>query len=103
MLIRKHLRQWNKKRFGNISQLVKVAAKNLLASELLCDQQRDHVSKFNKQEVTTTHAHKLACECEFWRQKSMVKWIKYGDANIVFFHATIKKEGVLISLPSQRR
>ncbi|XP_071933097.1 uncharacterized protein [Coffea arabica] len=91
-VVKRVLAGWNVDVFGNVSQRVKVAADNLLAKELLYDQNRDMLSRSAVHEARPIHSRELALECEFWRQKAAIKWIKEGDANTSFFHATVKQK-----------
>ncbi|XP_027124270.2 uncharacterized protein [Coffea arabica] len=91
-VVKRVLAGWNVDVFGNVSQRVKVAADNLLAKELLYDQNRDVLSRSAVHEARALHSRELALECEFWRQKAAIKWIKEGDANTSFFHATVKQK-----------
>ncbi|XP_071905711.1 uncharacterized protein [Coffea arabica] len=91
-VVKRVLAGWNVDVFGNVSQRVKVAADNLLAKELLYDQNGDVLSRSAVHEARALHSRELALECEFWRQKAAIKWIKEGDVNTSFFHATVKQK-----------
>ncbi|XP_027155903.1 uncharacterized protein LOC113756420, partial [Coffea eugenioides] len=91
-VVKRALSRWNVEVFGNVSQRVKQAADNLLAKEILYDQNRDTVSRTAVHEARALHSRELELECEFWRQKAAIKWIKEGDANTSFFHAAVKQK-----------
>ncbi|XP_071920617.1 uncharacterized protein [Coffea arabica] len=91
-VVKRALSRWNVEVFGNVSQRVKQAADNLLAKKILYDQNRDTVSRTAVHEARALHSRELALECEFWRQKAAIKWIKEGDANTSFFHAAVKQK-----------
>ncbi|XP_027120510.1 uncharacterized protein [Coffea arabica] len=91
-VVKRVLSRWNGRVFGNVSQRVQVAADNLLAKEILYDQNRDTLSRMAVHEARAVHSRELALECEFWRQKAAIKWIKEGDANTSFFHAAVKQK-----------
>ncbi|XP_071902708.1 uncharacterized protein [Coffea arabica] len=63
MAVRKALRRWNRKVFGNVTSTEARAI-------------------FNKA---------LAQRCAFWRQKAGVRWLQERDANTAYFHSLVRQ------------
>ena len=85
-------RQWNRDSFGKIFQKVRDAEVLLHQRELAYDVARDEISRASLGEARVIHAHALAVECDYWRQKSAIKWIQSGDANTKFFHSMVRQK-----------
>lgn len=91
-LLRKKLREWNRSTFGNIFSRVKEAEAVLQLREREFDLARDEDSKIRLNEARALHAREMSVECEFWRQKAAIKWLKAGDANYYkYFHSIVKQ------------
>ena len=58
-----------------------------------CDEEYDQYcnlqSKLRLREAMARHARTLAIECDFWREKSRIKWIQVGDTKLVL--ASVKQ------------
>ena len=91
MHTRRQLRSWNRESFGNIFSRVRQAEEVLRSKERDYDAQRDESSKIALHEARAVYTKELAIECEYWRQKSAVRWIQAGDANTKFFHSIVKQ------------
>ena len=80
-----HLRNWNSKVFGNVSKVLKQKQRRLQQLEEL-----DHLHESTeeiqglKKEINEV----MLKEEIMWNQRSSALWIKYGDRNTKFFHAT---------------
>ena len=61
------------------------------AEELWNDMERSVASKIAYHEARAAYLKQLAIDCEFWSQKSRVKWIQAGDVNTAFFHAVVRQ------------
>ncbi|XP_031100721.1 uncharacterized protein LOC116004702 [Ipomoea triloba] len=88
--LKQALRSWNRDIFGNVFDRIK-NHENLVAD---IEKQYDNCpSPENRALLHKHHADLLLAlkqEEMFWRQKARVKWLKEGDANTRFFHATVK-------------
>ena len=89
--VRSKLRVWNKEVFGNIGDRVVELGQTMKANEERYDREHTTAAKIDYHEARAAYMHQLAIECDFWRQKSRVKWIQAGDANTAFFHAVVRQ------------
>ena len=65
--VKRRLRDWNKRSFGNIFRAVLEAEANLRDQQVDFDEVRDDVSKARLGEARARHARALAIECEYWK------------------------------------
>ena len=77
--------------FGHIGTRVAELEKVMRAEEFRNDMLRTLASKITYHEARAAYLKQLAIDCEFWRQKSRVKWIQVGDVNTTFFHAVVRQ------------
>ena len=80
-----HLRNWNSKVFGNVSKVLKQKQRCLQQLEEL-DLLHESTEEIQglKKEINEV----MLREEIMWNQRSSALWIKYGDRNTKFFHAT---------------
>nr|XP_027123021.1 uncharacterized protein LOC113739850 [Coffea arabica] len=55
------------------------------------DRSRDEVARSLLHEARATYNRELAIECEFWKQKAALRWLRDGDANTSFFHSVVRQ------------
>nr|XP_027096084.1 uncharacterized protein LOC113715980 [Coffea arabica] len=89
--VKHKLRCWSRQSFGDIFQTVQVAEETLRHCQEEFDAARDDSSRMQLREAQARYARALGVECEYWRQKSAIRWIQQGDANTKFFHSIVKQ------------
>nr|XP_027088507.1 uncharacterized protein LOC113709854 [Coffea arabica] len=85
------LQTWNVQVFGNVFNKVKAAEAVMKQREEHFDKERDSVSRAELEEAKAAYSRSLAVECEYWRQKSGIKWLQVGDANSAYFHSRCRQ------------
>ncbi|XP_071902386.1 uncharacterized protein [Coffea arabica] len=89
--VKEELRIWNRETFGDIPTRVKIAESNYRLREAEYDRSRDEVARSLLHEARATYNRELAIECEFWKQKAALRWLRDGDANTSFFHSVVRQ------------
>lgn len=88
--LKQALRGWNRDTFGNVFDRIRNLESIVAEAEKCYD---DCPTPDNRAKLHRHHAELLLAlkqEEMFWKQKARVKWLKEGDANTRFFHATVK-------------
>ena len=79
------LQSWNWRVFGNVNRVLKQKQERLqLLEGLNCLHEKAEEIKGLRMEINET----LTREEIMWNQRSRASWIKWGDRNTKFFHAT---------------
>ncbi|XP_027083688.2 uncharacterized protein [Coffea arabica] len=89
--VKRSLRFWNNRSFGHIFRAVTQAEEELRDRQVEFDATQDDVSRACLGEAKARHARALAIECDYWTQKSSIKWLQQRDANTKFFHSVVKQ------------
>jgi mannosylglycoprotein endo-beta-mannosidase len=85
--LRYALKHWHM----NLSQLkfyIQHCNKAILILDNLEDQRPLFVTEFNFRKIVKLHLEKLLqIECNYWRKRCTIRWVKVGEDNTKFFHA----------------
>ncbi|XP_027171719.1 uncharacterized protein LOC113771332 [Coffea eugenioides] len=84
------LRQWNKHCFGDIFQIawqreIEVQQKEVLYEANPMDEMRSDLHR-----VQALLLHSLHIQEDYWCQNARLRWLKNGDCNTRFFHASVR-------------
>ena len=83
-----HLRSWNKSHFGNLFQRKNRLLARLRGLQVALTTKPSAFLYSLEHQLTLDYNTLLHQEYLFWRLKSRVTWLNYGDANTKFFHLT---------------
>ena len=83
-----HLRTWNKSHFGNLFQRKNRLLARLRGLQVALTTKPPAFLYSLEHQLTLDYNTLLHQEYLYWRLKSCVTWLNYGDANTKFFHLT---------------
>ena len=83
-----HLRTWNKSHFGNLFQRKNRLLAWLRGLQVASTTKPSTFLYSLEHQLTLDYNTLLHQEYLFWRLKSRITWLNYGDANTKFFHLT---------------
>ncbi|XP_071933111.1 uncharacterized protein [Coffea arabica] len=82
------LRHWSKQRFGNIFQAVRQSEFEVQQKEILFEASPTDEARADLHRAKACLLQSLRVEEDYWRQKARLRWLKDGDANTRYFHAS---------------
>ncbi|XP_027171438.1 uncharacterized protein LOC113771005 [Coffea eugenioides] len=91
---RQAIQEWNKGVFGNVFEAVRRAEALVLAVESCTESDGSVEAQVELNKAQAEQRHALLNEEKFWGQKAKVKWLRYGDRNSRYFHATVQQRKV---------
>jgi len=94
-LIKKPLKDWNRKSFGHIEQNIGKFQKEIDKLESVAQDRELQEEEWSRLEALRTQLGLWTTRNErYWRQMSRCKWIKEGDRNTKYFHlaATMRRQ-----------
>ncbi|MQM07005.1 hypothetical protein Taro_039839, partial [Colocasia esculenta] len=90
-LVKQALRDWNKKDFGDVANVISTTRAALIeAQHLLADNPSDKLIQDRENSCRGIYLKALETEEMFAKQKSKQQWLTLGDSNTKFFYAAIK-------------
>nr|XP_027120700.1 uncharacterized protein LOC113737716 [Coffea arabica] len=85
------MQEWNKGIVGNVFEAVRRAEALVLAAESRTESDGSVEAQVELSKAQAELRHALLNEEKFWGQKAKVKWLRYGDRNSRYFHATVQQ------------
>ncbi|XP_027166413.1 uncharacterized protein LOC113766418 [Coffea eugenioides] len=88
---RRAIQDWNKGVLGNVFENVRRAEEKVLAAENRTEVDASTEAQVELNQAQAELRNALLNEEKFWGQKARVKWLRFGDRNSRFFHATVQQ------------
>ncbi|VFQ88375.1 unnamed protein product [Cuscuta campestris] len=88
--LKKALRDWNTKEFGNISVMLKNAEHEALNAQTHYENSPSDTNREAAQLANAKLVRAINNEVEYWKQKAHIKWLDKGDSNSKLFQAFVK-------------
>ncbi|CAI9094473.1 OLC1v1030219C1 [Oldenlandia corymbosa var. corymbosa] len=85
------LKEWNKETFGDVFANLKAAEKKVQDLEGVYDSTGVIQDRVRLNAAKANLLMKIKEHDDFWSQKMKIKWMKEGDSNTSFFHASLKE------------
>ncbi|XP_071906094.1 uncharacterized protein [Coffea arabica] len=86
------LRHWSKQHFGNIFQAVRQNEFEVQQKEILFEAAPTDETRADLHRAKASLLQSLRVEEDYWRQKARLCWLKDGDSNTRYFHASVRKK-----------
>ncbi|XP_058078591.1 uncharacterized protein LOC131226901 [Magnolia sinica] len=83
------LKIWNTAIFGNVFQIVQRAEDKVNKAEAILTHSRSDEDRVNLNLAEATLKKALLQQEIFWKQKFRITWLREGDRNTKFFHASV--------------
>jgi hypothetical protein len=85
--LRYALKHWHMN-FSQLKIIIHNCNKAILIWDSLEEQRPLFITEFNFRKIVKLHLEKLLkIECNYWRKRCTVRWVKVGEDNTKFFHA----------------
>ncbi|XP_071940747.1 uncharacterized protein [Coffea arabica] len=86
------LRHWSRQHFGNIFQAVRQNEFEVQQKEILFEAAPTDEARAELHRTKGILLHSLRVEEDYWRQKARLRWLKDGDCNTRYFHASVREK-----------
>ncbi|XP_071925054.1 uncharacterized protein [Coffea arabica] len=86
------LRHWSKQHFGNIFQAVRQNEFEVQQKEILFEATPTDEARAELHRAKACLLQSLRVEEDYWHQKARLRWLKDGDSNTRYFHASVREK-----------
>nr|XP_027090446.1 uncharacterized protein LOC113711482 [Coffea arabica] len=86
------LRHWSRQHFGNIFQAVRQNEFEVQQKEILFEAAPTDEARAELHRAKGILLRSLRVEEDYWRQKARLRWLKDGDCNTRYFHASVREK-----------
>ncbi|KAL8487139.1 hypothetical protein ACS0TY_023710 [Phlomoides rotata] len=92
--VKRRLKWWNRHIFGNLFHKVKAASEAVMCVEAAYHVDPSPVLLMELNWSKVEYILRTRMEEDFWRQKSIVRWVVEGEHNTRLFHSLVKQKRV---------